>query len=59
MAVELSEAMKNGSNGEVIITVEESQGSVQNVMEVIGRKNNYVFTTPCFDKTCKKWKSNV
>ena len=46
MAVELSEAMKNGSNGEVIITVEESQGSVQNVMEVIGRKNNYVFTTP-------------
>ncbi len=46
MAVELSEAMKNGSNNEIIITVEESQGSVQNVMEVIGRTNNYVFTTP-------------
>ncbi|MAT87326.1 MAG: TRAP transporter substrate-binding protein [Aestuariivita sp.] len=46
MAVEISEAMKQGSNGDVIVTVEESQGSVQNVMEVIGRTNNYVFTTP-------------
>ena len=46
MAVEIAEAMKQGSGGEVIVTVEESQGSVQNVMEVIGRTNNYVFTTP-------------
>ena len=46
MAVEIAEAMKQGSRGEVIVTVEESQGSVQNVMEVIGRTNNYVFTTP-------------
>ena len=46
MAVEIAEAMKQGSNGEIIVTVEESQGSVQNVMEVIGRTNNYVFTTP-------------
>ena len=46
MAVEIAEAMKRGSNGEVIITIEESQGSVQNVMEAIGRTNNYVFTTP-------------
>ena len=46
MAVQIAEAMKTGSNGNVIVTVEESQGSVQNVMEVIGRTNNYVFTTP-------------
>ena len=46
MAVEIAEAMKQGSGGAVIVTVEESQGSVQNVMEVIGRTNNYVFTTP-------------
>ena len=46
MAVEIAEAMKQGSEGNVIVTVEESQGSVQNVMEAIGRTNNYVFTTP-------------
>ena len=46
MAVEIAEAMKKGSSGNVIVTVEESQGSVQNVMEAIGRTNNYVFTTP-------------
>ena len=46
MAVEIAEAMKKGSGGDMIVTVEESQGSVQNVMEAIGRNNNYVFTTP-------------
>jgi TRAP transporter TAXI family solute receptor len=46
MAVQIAQGMKAGSNGDVIVTVEESQGSVQNVMEVIGRKGNYVFTTP-------------
>ena len=46
MAVQLAEAMKKGSNGEVIVTVEESQGSVQNVMEAAKRTGNYVFTTP-------------
>ena len=46
MAVEIAESMKKGSAGEIIVTVEESQGSVQNVMEAIGRTNNYVFTTP-------------
>ena len=46
MAVELAEAVKTGSSGNMIVTIEESQGSVQNVMEVIGRTNNYVFTTP-------------
>ena len=46
MAVQIATGMKSGSQGDVIVTVEESQGSVQNVMEVIGRKGNYVFTTP-------------
>ncbi len=46
MAVQIAEAMKTGSNGDIIVTVEESQGSVQNVMESVKRANNYVFTTP-------------
>lgn len=46
MGVELAEAMKAGSNGEISVTVEESQGSVQNVMEVRARGADYVFTTP-------------
>jgi len=46
MAVQIAEAMKAGSNGEIIVTVEESQGSVQNVMEARVRGGDYVFTTP-------------
>lgn len=46
MGVQISEAMKTGSGGEIIVTVEESQGSVQNVMEVRARGGDYVFTTP-------------
>ena len=46
MAVQIAEGVKQGSKGDITVTVEESQGSVQNVMEVIGRKGNYVFTTP-------------
>ncbi len=46
MAVQLAEAIKAGTNGDVILTVEESQGSVQNVKEAGKRKGNYVFTTP-------------
>ncbi|MEL6480846.1 MAG: TAXI family TRAP transporter solute-binding subunit [Pseudomonadota bacterium] len=46
MAVQIAEAMKAGTDGEVIVTVEESQGSVQNVMEVRARGGDYVFTTP-------------
>lgn len=46
MAVQLAEAMKKGSNGDIILTVEESQGSVQNVKEAASRTGNYVFTTP-------------
>ena len=46
MAVQIAEAMKKGTNGNIIVTVEESQGSVQNVMEAAQRSGNYVFTTP-------------
>lgn len=46
MGVQIAEGMKAGSNGEIIVTVEESQGSVQNVMEAAVRPGNYVFTTP-------------
>ncbi len=46
MGVQISEAIKAGTNGDIIVTVEESQGSVQNVMEVRGRGADYVFTTP-------------
>jgi len=46
MAVQIAEAMKAGSGGAIIVTVEESQGSVQNVKEVGNRGGNYVFTTP-------------
>ncbi|MCV6591587.1 MAG: TAXI family TRAP transporter solute-binding subunit [Silicimonas sp.] len=44
MAVQIAEAMKAGSG--IVVTVEESQGSVQNVMEVKARGGDYVFTTP-------------
>ncbi|WP_187429802.1 hypothetical protein ROLI_015370 [Roseobacter fucihabitans] len=46
MAVQFAEAMKAGTGGDVSVTVEESQGSVQNVMEVRARGGDYVFTTP-------------
>lgn len=46
MAVQIAEAIKAGTNGDVIVTVEESQGSVQNVKEVMVRHGNYMFTTP-------------
>ncbi|ARE41151.1 TRAP transporter solute receptor, TAXI family precursor [Rhodovulum sp. P5] len=46
MGVQIAEAMKAGTDGAIIVTVEESQGSVQNVMEVRARGGDYVFTTP-------------
>lgn len=46
MGVQIAEAMKSATDGEVIVTVEESQGSVQNVMETRARGADYVFTTP-------------
>jgi len=46
MGVQIAEAMKAGNDDNIIVTVEESQGSVQNVMEVRARGADYVFTTP-------------
>ena len=46
MGVEIAEAVKAGTDGDISVTVEESQGSVQNVMEVRARGGDYVFTTP-------------
>lgn len=46
MGVELANAIKKGSDSNTIITLEESQGSVQNVMEAAVRSGNYVFTSP-------------
>ncbi|MAZ17065.1 MAG: TRAP transporter substrate-binding protein [Ahrensia sp.] len=46
MGVEIAEALKKKTDGDIVVTVEESQGSVQNVMEVRARGADYVFTTP-------------
>ena len=46
MGVQIAEAMRAGTDGGIVVTVEESQGSVQNVMEVRARGGDYVFTTP-------------
>ncbi|MFG6665687.1 TAXI family TRAP transporter solute-binding subunit [Halomonas sp. HNIBRBA4712] len=46
MGVELSEAIRAGTDDAIVLTLEESQGSVQNVMEVMARQANYVFTAP-------------
>jgi uncharacterized protein len=46
MMVQLAEMLKEASNGEVLPTVEESQGSVQNVKEAAARPGNFLFTTP-------------
>ncbi|MEM8731452.1 MAG: TAXI family TRAP transporter solute-binding subunit [Pseudomonadota bacterium] len=46
MGVQIAEALRAGTDGDVAVTVEESQGSVQNVMEVRARGADYVFTTP-------------
>jgi len=46
MMVQLGEALKTASGGTLSPTVEESQGSVQNVKEAARRAGNFVFTTP-------------
>lgn len=46
MMVQLAEMMKKASDGEILPTVEESQGSVQNVKESFVRPGNFLFTTP-------------
>lgn len=46
MAVQIGENIGRNTDKKLHITIEESQGSVQNVKEVKKRKGNYVFTTP-------------
>ena len=46
MGVQIAEAMKAGSNGDILVTVEEGQGSVSNVVQMPSRGADYVFTTP-------------
>ena len=46
MGVQIAEAMKAGSGGEIVVTIEEGQGSVSNVVQVPSRGADYVFTTP-------------
>ena len=46
MGVELSDVIREGTDDAIILTLEESQGSIQNVMEVLARQGNYVFTSP-------------
>jgi len=46
MMVQLGEMMKKESGGKVQPTVEESQGSVQNVKEAARRPGAFLFTTP-------------
>ncbi len=46
MMVQLGELIMNRSGGEILPTVEESQGSVQNVAEAGRRQGAFLFTTP-------------
>jgi TRAP transporter TAXI family solute receptor len=46
MTVQLGEIIKQDSAGQILPTVEESQGSVQNLKEAAKRPGNFVFTTP-------------
>ncbi len=46
MAVQVGENINRQTDGKIKVTIEESQGSVQNVKEARKRKGNYLFTTP-------------
>ncbi len=46
MTVQLGEMLREASGGDIQPTVEESQGSVQNVREAGRRSNPFFFTTP-------------
>ena len=46
MAVQVGEGITQATNGALSVTIEESQGSVQNVKEARKRSGNYIFTTP-------------
>ena len=46
MTVQLAEMLREASEGAILPTVEESQGSVQNVMEAGSRPGAFLFTSP-------------
>ncbi len=46
MIVQIGEALKDATQGKIQATIEESQGSVQNLKEAIRRPGNFIFTTP-------------
>lgn len=46
MMVQLGEVLRAETKGQIQATVEESQGSVQNVKEAAKRPGSFVFTTP-------------
>ena len=46
MGEQLAQALKTGSNGEIVVTVGESVGSVQNILDVEGADDDYVFISP-------------
>lgn len=46
MTVQLGEVLRTATEGRITATVEESQGSVQNVREAPRRTGNFVFTSP-------------
>ena len=46
MGVQIAEALRVSAGDRLSVTIEESQGSVQNVMEVAARQGAYVFTSP-------------
>ncbi|MBM3572395.1 MAG: TAXI family TRAP transporter solute-binding subunit, partial [Alphaproteobacteria bacterium] len=46
MTVQIAEALKSATQGQIQATVEESQGSVQNVKEAAKRPGAFIFTSP-------------
>ncbi|MFI0473698.1 TAXI family TRAP transporter solute-binding subunit [Halomonas sp. HMF6819] len=46
MGIELSEVISAATEEDFVLSLEESRGSVENVMEVAARQGNYVLTTP-------------
>ncbi|WP_419912110.1 TAXI family TRAP transporter solute-binding subunit [Hoeflea sp.] len=46
MGEQLAQALKTGSNGEIVVTVAESTGSVQNILDIENASDDYIFTSP-------------
>ncbi|WP_136659042.1 TAXI family TRAP transporter solute-binding subunit [Nitratireductor sp. XY-223] len=46
MGNQLAQALKTGSNGEIDVTLSDSSGSVQNILDVENASEDYIFTSP-------------